>query len=94
MDRSWMKLMNRRSREYLDRVQQFMNFATNHAHLDGTISCLCKQCVHTNQWPIDVVRAHFVSKGFVGVITLRFLMGNHHLHKLLMKFLIVTSSKT
>ena len=47
MDKSWMKLTNRRSREYLDGIQQFLNFASNHAHLDGMISCPCKQCVHT-----------------------------------------------
>ena len=58
-----MKLTNRRSREYLDGVQQFLNFASNHAHPDGTISCPCKKCVHTNSWPIDVVEAHLVSKG-------------------------------
>ena len=58
-----MKLKNRMSQEYLDGVQQFLNFASNHAHLDGTISCPCKQCVHTNLWLIDVVRAHLVSKG-------------------------------
>ncbi|KAK9994786.1 hypothetical protein SO802_024489 [Lithocarpus litseifolius] len=63
MDRSWMKLTNIRSREYLDGVQQFLNFASNHAHLDGTISCSCRKCVHTNSWPIDVVQAHLVSKG-------------------------------
>ena len=27
------------------------------------ISCLCKQCVHTEAWPIDVVWAHLMSKG-------------------------------
>ena len=47
MDKSLMKITNR-SREYLDGVQQFLNFASNHAHPDGTISCLCKKCVHTN----------------------------------------------
>ena len=62
MDMSWMKLTNRRLREHLDGVQQFLNFASNHAHLDGTISCPCKQCVHANSWPIDVVQAHLVSK--------------------------------
>ena len=58
-----MKITNRRSQEYLDGVQQFLNFASIHAHLDGTISCPCKKCVHTNSWPIDVVQAHLVSKG-------------------------------
>ena len=56
-----MKITNR-SREYLDGVQQFLNFASNHAHPDGTISCLCKKCVHTNSWPINVVQTHLVSK--------------------------------
>ena len=63
MDKSWMKIANRRSQEYLDEVQQFLNFASNHAHLDGTISSLCRKCVHINSWPIDVVRAHLVLKG-------------------------------
>ena len=58
-----MKITNRRSREYLDGVQQFLNFASNHAYSDGTISCPCKKCVHTNSWPVDVVQAHLVSKG-------------------------------
>ena len=55
MDGSWMKLKNRMSQEYLDGVQQFLNFASNHAHPDGTILCLCKKCVHTNSWLIDVI---------------------------------------
>ena len=58
-----MKLTNRKSREHLDGVQQFLNFASNHAPLDGTIPCLCKKCVHTNSWPIDIIQAHLVSKG-------------------------------
>ena len=63
MDRSLVKITNRRSQEYLDGVQQFLNFASNHAHPDGMISCPCRKCVHTNSWPIDVVQAHLVSKG-------------------------------
>ena len=55
MDRSWMKITNRRSREYLDGVQQFLNFASNHAHPNGMILCSCRKCMHTNLWPIDVI---------------------------------------
>ena len=58
-----MKITNRRSRAYLDGVQEFLNFASNHAHLDGKISCPCKKCVYTNSWSTDVVRAHLVSNG-------------------------------
>ena len=43
MDKSWMKITNKRSLEYLDGVQQFLNFASNHAHPDGTISRLCRK---------------------------------------------------
>ncbi|KAK9993717.1 hypothetical protein SO802_023420 [Lithocarpus litseifolius] len=62
-DRSWMKLTKRKSREYLDGVQQFLNFASNHTHPDGMIPGSCRKCVHTNSWPIDVVQAHLMSKG-------------------------------
>ena len=55
MDRSWMKITNRRLRKYLNGVQQFLNFASNHAHPDGMISCPSRKCVHTNSRPIDVV---------------------------------------
>ena len=58
-----MKITNRRSREYLDGVQQFLNFVSNCAHPDGMISCPCRKCLHTNLWPIDVVWTHLVSKG-------------------------------
>ena len=58
-----MKITNRRLREYLNGVQQFLNFASNHAHLDGMISCSCRKCLHTNSWLVDVVQAHLVSKG-------------------------------
>ena len=37
IDKRWMKLTNRRSQEYLDGVQQFLNFASNHAQPDGKI---------------------------------------------------------
>ena len=63
MDKNWIKITNRRSQEYLNEVQQFVNFASKHAHPDGTISCPCKKCVHTNSWSIDVVQAHLVSRG-------------------------------
>ena len=63
MNRSWMKITNRRSQKYLDGVQQFLNFASNYAHPDGMILCLCKKCVHTNSWLIDVIQAYLVSKG-------------------------------
>ena len=63
MDKSWMKITNRRSQEYLNGIQQFLNFASNHAHPDGTISCPCRKCVHKNLWPIDVIQAYLVSKG-------------------------------
>ena len=58
-----MKITNRRLREYLDGVHKFLNFASNHAHPNGTISYPCRKCVHTNLWPIDVVQAYLVSKG-------------------------------
>ena len=58
-----MKLTNRRSQEYLDGVQQFLNFASNHAQSDGMISCPCKKCLHTDSWPTDVVQGHLVSHG-------------------------------
>ena len=58
-----MKITNRRSREYLDGVQQFLNFASNHAHPNGMILCSCRKCMHTNLWPTDVVQCHLVSHG-------------------------------
>ena len=57
-----MKITNRRLRKYLNGVQQFLNFASNHAHPDGMISCPSRKCVHTNSRPIDVVQAYLVSK--------------------------------
>ena len=94
IDKRWMKLTNRRLQEYLDGVQQVLNFASNHAKLDGMISCPCKKCVHIDLWLTDVVQGQLVSHGIFMGYDPWFLMGNHRLQRLLLKFLIVISKKT
>ena len=63
MDKSCKRLTNRRLQEYLDGVQQFLNFASNHAYPNGMILRPYKKCVHIDSWPTDVVQANLVSHG-------------------------------
>ena len=58
-----MMINNRISKEYLNGVEQFLNFASQKAQQDGRIICPCRKCAHSNFFTIDVVRVHLVSHG-------------------------------
>ncbi|KAH7836834.1 hypothetical protein Vadar_006216 [Vaccinium darrowii] len=62
MDRSWM-LMDRRSREYEDGVEQFLNFAAIHATNFESIRCPCMVCGNFRSQLIPEIRNHLFVNG-------------------------------
>ncbi|XP_058195233.1 uncharacterized protein LOC131311699 [Rhododendron vialii] len=62
MDRSWM-LKDRRSKDYDDGVEQFLNFATIHAKDLESIRCPCIQCGNLIRQPIPEIRNHLFVNG-------------------------------
>ena len=61
MDKSWMQISDRKFVKYLNGIEQFLNFTSQHEQWDGTIICPCKKCVHSTMLDIDVVQTHLVS---------------------------------
>ncbi|XP_030946005.1 uncharacterized protein LOC115970519 [Quercus lobata] len=68
MDKSWMK-KQRGSREYIEGVLKFVEFASKHAS-DGKIFCPCTKCVNMNLVLPGVAREHLWSKGMLQNYTL------------------------
>lgn len=62
MDKSWMK-KNRRSREYVQGVIDFIKFTSQNALKDGVILCPCVQCVNSSMFIPEVVHDHLISHG-------------------------------
>ncbi len=54
---------SRISREYFNRVQEFMTFASKQTTSDGMILCPCVKCVNSTFLAINVVRLHLESFG-------------------------------
>ncbi|XP_028070416.1 uncharacterized protein LOC114272896 [Camellia sinensis] len=62
MDKSWMK-KSRLSRDYMQGIKEFLEFASHNVSNDGTISCPCMRCVNSYMLTLEVVHDHLVSYG-------------------------------
>ena len=62
MDKSWM-LKDRRSKDYENGVEQFLNFAVIHASNFQSIRCPCIVCGNLKYQTIDEIRNHLYFKG-------------------------------
>ncbi|KAF7152750.1 hypothetical protein RHSIM_Rhsim01G0178900 [Rhododendron simsii] len=62
MDKTWMS-KSRSSRDYLQGVMDFLQFASLNASNEGTILCPCVQCVNSFMLSLNVVHDHLVSFG-------------------------------
>ncbi|XXG61109.1 hypothetical protein AAC387_Pa04g2846 [Persea americana] len=58
MDKSWIDLLNRMSREYMDGINQFMEFTNGFDN--EFISCPCRKCA--NQEEIDEIEVDDMSE--------------------------------
>ncbi|XP_028064788.1 uncharacterized protein LOC114267901 [Camellia sinensis] len=62
MDKSWM-FKDRRSKDYENGVEQFLNFAMTHAIDLQSIRCPCRVCGNLRSQPIRVIRNHLFFNG-------------------------------
>lgn len=64
MDKSWIKLKNRRCKEYESGVEKFLEFAYVDKEDDMKISCPCSQCNNFRDQDKGTVMTHLVKNGF------------------------------
>ena len=58
MDRTWIQNSNRCADEYLDGIENFINFARTHNPGATRIWCPCMRCNNTLRETIENVRFH------------------------------------
>ena len=63
----------RNSKEYINGIDEFVNFATHTTH-HGRISCPCRAYRHKHMHDIDVVHHHLYTFGMLNVRTYVFHM--------------------
>ena len=68
MDKSWIS-KSRLSKEFIDGVDSFLNFAFAKKSQHGMISCPCYKCVNVFHHTREVVREHLVCNGFLSGYT-------------------------
>ncbi|KAL7196008.1 hypothetical protein ACSBR1_036106 [Camellia fascicularis] len=64
MDKSWMMIKDRlKSKEYLEGVQSFIEFATKNLGPQDEIRCPCVDCLNSTKFSRHVVRLHLIQRG-------------------------------
>ncbi|PKA45796.1 hypothetical protein AXF42_Ash018347 [Apostasia shenzhenica] len=63
MDKTWIT-KPKNSREYLDGVEKFLNFAFENGSINGMIRCPCRTCYNNNYYTREVVLEHLLWYGF------------------------------
>ncbi|XP_028098367.1 uncharacterized protein LOC114298062 [Camellia sinensis] len=75
MDKSWMMIQDRlKSKEYLEGVQSFIEFATKNLGPQDEIRCPCVDCLNGTKFSRHVVRLHLIRRG----ITISYRTWVHH----------------
>ncbi|XXG62332.1 hypothetical protein AAC387_Pa05g0709 [Persea americana] len=63
MDKSWMTIKNRMSKEYRDGVNYFVDFAVTSSGSDDKIRCPCLKCMNVERHVSVVVVFHLIQNG-------------------------------
>ncbi|KAJ8619339.1 hypothetical protein MRB53_027868 [Persea americana] len=63
MEKSWIDLPNRMSREYMDGINQFVEFTNGFDN--EFISCPCRKCVNRYYYRREFFREHLILNGFL-----------------------------
>ncbi|KAM1211523.1 hypothetical protein ACFX2J_003325 [Malus domestica] len=74
MDRTWIQNPNRCADEYLDGIEDFIDFARTHNSGATRIRCPCRRCNNTLRETIENVRLHLVRDGMIETYN----TWNHH----------------
>ena len=65
MSRPWI-YADRRSKEYMDGVQSFLNVAKDNKGPNGFMCCPCKKCRNEKDYPnTDRIHLHLITSGFM-----------------------------
>ena len=64
MDKSWIKIKNRKSPAYMNGVKDFVENIVNFVDSSGKVRCPCKKCVNMSLERIGVIRGHLLQNGF------------------------------
>ncbi|KAM1315206.1 hypothetical protein ACFX13_019131 [Malus domestica] len=65
MDRRWIQNPNRYANEYLDGIEDFIDFACTHNPSAIRFWCPCRRCNNTLRETIENVRFHLVRNGMI-----------------------------
>ncbi|KAL3498314.1 hypothetical protein ACH5RR_041046 [Cinchona calisaya] len=63
MDKSWMRIADRRSRDYLKGVNDFIEFAKQNMGDERMIHCPCKKCMNSSRGTLREVKSHLKHPG-------------------------------
>ena len=64
MDKSWTKLTNRLSKEYVDGAKAFSEMSKSYADDEGRASCPCANCLNAKAQSTNTIFHHIVKFGF------------------------------
>ena len=77
MDKSWIDLPNKMSREYINGIDQFLVFAYTNRAEGSMISCPCRKCENRYHLVREGVWEHLMLNGFFKKsIDIELIMGN------------------
>ena len=65
MDKSWIDLPSRACMQYIEGVENFLDFAFTNIISDTRIYCPCKKCCNRYLVEREVARAHIIVNGFL-----------------------------
>ncbi|CAL5375260.1 unnamed protein product [Camellia sinensis] len=60
MDKSWIDLSNRMSRQYMNEIDQFLVFAYTNRDVGSMIYCPCRGCKNCYYLLLDNVQEHLI----------------------------------
>ena len=64
MDKNWMWLSNRLSKEFRDGVKSFIKIAEKNLDQDGKTRRPCRDFLNTRSFNVKTVASHLILKGF------------------------------
>ncbi|XP_076952589.1 uncharacterized protein LOC143626347 [Bidens hawaiensis] len=65
MDKSWIKLRNRNSPDFLNGIRNFIEIAQNHVDSQGKAFCPCRRCCNGIRHDLKTIRNHIHEIGFL-----------------------------
>lgn len=93
MDRDWMWLPNRLSRDYVEGVKSFIQVAKEHLRWDNKTRCPCRDCQNARFNDLLTIERHLIRFGFSRSYQNGFFMGKNMNLNLMSKMILVLIQK-